>query len=278
MEFLTEAHRLSQRRACELLQTRRSWLRYTPREDPNQLLREAIQQLAAKRPRLGYRQICARLRRGGWSVNHKRVWRLYKAMGLNLRVKLRRRLQRQHRPMQQWSAPNQEWCLDFMHDSLSNGRRIRILTVLDSCTRECLATEVASSLSGVRVTRILQGIMAQRGKPQVLRSDNGPEFTCGHYRQWCEQQGIRADYIQPGKPMQNARIESFNGRLRDECLNSSWFYNLAHARLHISSWRDDYNRQRPHSALGGLTPLEFAAALTSTCSSLAEPLKSVLQG
>src|SRR6202020_2452194 len=160
--------------------------------------------------------------------------------------------------------PNQEWALDFVSDAISNGRALRALTMVDSYTRECPAIEVDTGISSRQVTRTLERVIAERGAPATLRCDNGPEFTSRHFLAWCGQKKIELVHIQPGKPMQNGHVESFNGRLRDECLNASWFRNLQDARAKITAWRDEYNGERPHSSLGYRTPNEFAAVLKSS--------------
>jgi putative transposase len=170
----------------------------------------------------------------------------------------RKRLLRPAQPMLQLDDANQEWAMDFVMDSLASGRGFRALTLLDGFTRECLAIEVDSCLSSRRVTRVLEWVISQRGRPRSIRCDNGPEFTSRHFLSWCEQQQISLLHIQPGRPMQNGRVESFNGRLRDECLNASWVLTLAEAKQKIEAWREDYNRERPHSSLGYQTPEQFA--------------------
>jgi putative transposase len=195
-------------------------------------------------------------------VNHKRLLRVYQEAGLAVRRRERKRLARERVGMPVLTRPNQEWSIDFVSDALANGRAIRSLTVLDDFTKESLAIEVDTSLSGLRVTRVLDRIIAERGKPDGLRLDNGPEFTSRCFIAWAEQRGVPLIYIQPGKPVQNSYIESFNGRFRDECLNANWFENLADARRKIEAWRLDYNQARPHSSLAYRTPAEFARAWT----------------
>ena len=206
-------------------------------------------------------------------VNHKRVWRVYRDLGLSVKRRRRKRLERALRPRPVLTAPNQEWAVDFVSDVAASGRRLRIFTVVDSYTRECLALEVDTSLPSRRVTRALAEIIDRRGAPVAIRSDNGPEVSSRHYLAWCIEKRIDAVHIQPGKPTQNAHIESFNGRLRDECLNVSWFWNLFDARAKIAAWREDYNSRRPHSALKYLTPEEFArrAASPSLASNITRP-------
>ena len=171
----------------------------------------------------------------------------------------RKRLARSAVPVALLSRANQEWSMDFVMDWLATGRAVRLLTMVDNYTRECPAIEVDSCLSSQRVTRVLQWVMEQREAPESIRCDNGPEFTSRHFLAWCEERRIGLVHIQPGRPMQNGHVESFNGRLRDECLNAHWFATLADARQKIEAWREDYNEQRPHSALGYRTPREFAA-------------------
>ena len=191
-------------------------------------------------------------------MNHKRVFRVYQAAGLCVKRRLRKRLVRAGQPQMTASAPNEQWAIDFVHDRLASGRTIRVLTVVDTFTRECLALEVDSCLPSRRVTRALDDVIFKRGRPESIRMDNGSELTSRHFLAWGVDRRISLNYIQPGKPVQNAYAESFNGKLRDECLNTSWFVNLWEARRRIRRRRDEYNNQRPHSSLGYLTPREFA--------------------
>ena len=193
-------------------------------------------------------------------VNHKRLFRVYQEAGLSVKRKRRKRLVRTGQPLFIASRPNEHWALDFVHDRLASGRSIRVLSVIDTFTRECLALEVDSSLPSRRVTRTLDQVMAQRGRPDKLHMDNGSELTSRHFLAWGIEQRIELTYIQPGKPVQNAFAESFNGRFRDECLNTNWFRNLWEARRKIALWRNEYNQERPHSSLGNRTPQEFAQA------------------
>ncbi len=190
-------------------------------------------------------------------MNHKRVHRIYRAAGLALRRKRRKHCVRVGRPLVQRTAANQEWALDFVHDAVACGRTIRV-RVVDAYTRECLALEVDTGFPSRRVTRVLEAIIARRGAPQVIRCDNGPELTSRHFLAWAIERGIELVHIQPGKPVQNGRLESFNGKLREECLNVSWFENLFDARRKIAAWRIEYNDERPHSSLGYRTPSAFA--------------------
>ena len=262
MQRLTQEFAFSQRHACELVEIPRSTHRYRSRKDDG-ALRERLLVLAQEQPRYGYRRLCVLLNDGGATVNHKRVQRVYRAAGLQVKRIRRRRLSRSATPRVNLTAANQEWALDFASDVTASGRRIRVLGVIDAFTRECLALETDTSFPSRRLTRVLETVIAQRGKPISLRSDNGPEMTSRHYLAWCIEQKIAAVHIQPGRPMQNGHVESFNGRLRDECLNTSWFANLWDARWKITGWRLHYNTRRPHSQLGYRTPEQFARSLSS---------------
>ncbi len=257
-----EKYRLSERHACELNGLDRSTYRYEPEPDRNAQLRARLTELARQRPRFGYRRLGVLLEKDDEVVNHKRLLRVYQEAGLAVRRRERKRLARERVGMPVLIRPNQEWSIDFVSDALANGRAIRSLTVLDDFTKEAPAIEVDTSLSGLRVTRVLDRIIAERGKPDGLRLDNGPEFTSRCFIAWAEQRGVPLIYIQPGKPVQNSYIESFNGRFRDECLNANWFENLADARRKIEAWRLDYNQARPHSSLAYRTPEEFARQWT----------------
>jgi len=226
-------------------------------------LKKRLTDLAQERPRYGYRRLEILLRREGEVVNHKRVFRVYQDAGLCVKRRQRKRLLRAGHPQLTASAPNQQWAIDFVHDRLAGGRTIRVLTVVDTFTRECLALEVDSCLPSQRVTRALDQIIFERGRPDSIRMDNGSELTSRHFLAWGMDRRISLNYIQPGKPVQNAFAESFNGKLRDECLNTNWFVNLWEARRRIQLWRDDYNNQRPHSSLGYLTPSQFADAFSA---------------
>ena len=257
MKHLMEKYQVSQRRACGLLEVPRSSVRHQSQQEDG-ALREKLIDLARKRPRFGYRRLHVLLQREGQVINHKRVWRVYKAAGLSVKRTRRKKLVGNLRPMLQLGAANQEWAIDFVQDVLHAGRKFRILSVVDSFTRECLCLEVDTSLGSQRVTRVLDRIIQQRGRPLAIRSDNGSELTARHFLAWSIENKVDLIHIQPGKPVQNAYVESFHGRLRDECLNASWFWNLFDARRKIESWRKDYNSQRPHSSLGYRTPEEFA--------------------
>ncbi len=236
-------------------------------------MRERLRQLAGERRRFGYRRLHVMLRREGEKVNHKRVYRLYREEGLTVRKRARKRVSRAERvPAVVLTALNQCWSLDFVSDWLALGRKVRMLTVVDAYTRESLAIEVDTSLPGARVARVLDRVIAERGAaPVEIRLDNGPELTSRALDQWAYERGVSLRFIEPGKPVQNAYIESFNGRLRDECLNEHWFLTLAHAQETIEDWRIDYNQRRPHSALGNLTPLEFSRLQEDTQIKQPEP-------
>ena len=255
--------KVSERRACKLLEMDRSSYRYEPQPDRNAAVRQELIALARQKPRYGYRRLGVLLGRRGYRVNHKRLYRIYCQEHLAVRRLKRKRLARPAVPVATLSRANQEWSMDFVMDGLATGRALRLLTMVDNYTRECLAIEVDSCLSSQRVTRVLQWVMEQREAPESIRCDNGPEFTSRHFLAWCEQRRIGLLHIQPGRPMQNGHVESFNGRLRDECLNAHWFTTLADARTKIEAWREDYNEQRPHSSLNYQTPREFAATAES---------------
>jgi putative transposase len=252
----------------------RSSARYQTRRSGDEELRERLRELADERRRFGYRRLHVMLRREGKEVNHKRVYRLYREEGLTVRKRARKRVSRAERlPVLALTAPNQCWSLDFVSDWLALGRKVRMLTIVDAYTRESLAIEVDTSLPGVRVARVLDRVIAMRcASPAEIRLDNGPELTSRALDQWAYERGVRLCFIEPGKPVQNAFIESFNGRLRDECLNEHWFRTLTHARQVIEEWRKDYNQRRPHSALGNLTPLEFSRLQEDTQIKQPEPV------
>jgi putative transposase len=261
--FACEQFEMSERQACKLVEMDRSSYCYEPRSDHNAKLREELVSLAKQKPRYGYRRLHALLTRRGFEASAQRVYRLYRTEGLMVRRLKRKRLARV--PVaSDLMRSNQEWALDFVSDALATGRGIRALTVVDAFTRENLSLEVDTSLSSRRVTRALEAVIERRGTPEAIRCDNGPELTSRHFLSWCEERKIQLIHIQPGKPMQNGHIESFNGRLRDECLNANWFHNLADARQKIGAWREEYNSERPHSSLGYRTPNEFAETLKSS--------------
>lgn len=251
----------SQRRACRLLDLDRSSLRYRSIRGDDAALRARLRELAGLRRRFGYRRLGLLLAREGIKVNLKKLYRLYREEGLTVRRRrARRRAVGERAPLGVPSSPDERWSLDFMMDALASGRRFRILCIVDDFSREALLTLADTSISGARVVRELEALIAQRRQPALIVSDNGTEFTSNAVLAWCEQRQLRWHYIAPGKPTQNAFIEAFNGRLRDECLNENLFMTLAEARQLIESWRIDYNTSRPHSSLGGLTPMEYVSA------------------
>ncbi len=218
-----------------------------------------IREIAQARVSYGFRRIHMLLLREGWKVNHKRVYRLYKLEGFTMRPKRPRRHVSGCRRMLRATAsrPNDCWSMDFMTDELFNGQRIKLLTLVDNFTRESLAIEVADRLGGPGVVEVLMRVTETKGLPETIRTDNGPEFTSKMLDQWAYLNGIKLDFCRPGKPTDNAFIEAFNGRLRQECLNESWFLSLEDAREKVEYWRQDYNRERPHGSLGDVPPVEF---------------------
>ena len=253
-----ETHGLSRSRACGLFGIPRSTYYYEAKKRDDEPLRQALKKAAGKRRRWGYRRLLVLLRRDGFADNHKRVHRLYREEGLQVRRRKKRKTAkyRGERPVTP-QHPRERWSLDFVHDQVANGRKIRTLNIVDDFTRECVGIEVDTSLGGKRVTRALDRAVECYGKPVSLLMDNGPEFTGQARDQWAYAQGVALNFIEPGKPMQNGHCESFNGKFRDECLNEHWFENLWQAREIIEAWRMDYNEYRPHSSLKNLTPVEF---------------------
>ena len=248
----------TERRACELASLQRSTCRYASKRRDDPKLVRRLRQIAEERPRFGYRRVHALLRREGYAVNRKRVYRIYKTAGLAVKRRSRRKL-REARPAPpaEVTRPNERWSMDFVHDYLADGRRIRTFNVVDAFTRECLVIEVASSIPAARVVAVLDKLLWAFGLPESLRVDNGPEFISCAMDAWAAKHGVKLDFIQPGKPTQNAHVESFNGRFRDECLAQARFPTLARARAEIEIWRVDYNCERPHSALDYRTPKAF---------------------
>ena len=244
MALVIEEFAMSERQACQLLEVDRSSYRYEPLPREDGRLREEMVALAKQKPRYGYRRLGVLLERRGWKMNHKKLYRLYREEHLAVRRLRRKRLLRPAAPVAQLTHANQEWAMDFVMDGLATGRAVRAMSAVDEYTRECLAIEVDSCLSSRRVTRVLEWVIQQRGKPEALRCDNGPEFTSRHFLAWCEEQQIRLIHIQPGRPMQNGRVESFNGRLRDECLNANWFPTMNEAKRKIEAWRAHHRTAR----------------------------------
>ena len=259
---LQSAYEMSERRACRVLGVDRASIRYQASKPDDTELRDRLKALAVERRRFGYRRLHVLLRREGHAVNRKRVQRLYREEKLTVRRRGgRKRAMGTRRPIEVALAANQRWSLDFVSDQMTDGRRFRILTVVDNCTRECLALVADTSISGLRVARELDAIIRWRGRPTTVVSDNGTELTSNAILSWADQTKVGWHYIAPGKPQQNGYNESFNGRLRDELLNETLFRSLPHARAVLEDWRRDYNEERPHSRLGWLTPRAYADAL-----------------
>ncbi len=261
---LTAERGLGVTRACGLVGISRSLYGYRSCRAPAPELRSRIAELAAMKRRYGYRRIHVLLRREGWSVNHKRTYRLYREQGLMVRKRKRKRIGLADRLlMPAPSAPNQSWSMDYVADALIDGRKLRALTIVDDFTRECLAIEVDTSLPGSRVVAVLERLRDLRGLPASITVDHGPEFEGRVLDAWAYERNVRLAFIRPGKPVDNCYIESFNGRFRDECLNEHWFITMQHARSVIEAWRVEYNTERTHSSLDDLTPEEFKAAHAS---------------
>ena len=270
VEFACSNFPMSLRRACGLMQIQMSSYYYRHRPRPDEALRAALKEAAAKRRRWGYRMLAVLMERQGFKDNLKRIYRVYREEKLQVKIRRRRKTARWRgdKPVPA-TRPNERWSMDFMSDQLANGRTIRVFNVVDDFTRQCLAMEVDTSLNGVRVTRVLDRLVARHGHPQRIVMDNGPEFTGKALDRWAWEHRVQLAFIEPGKPVQNAFVESFNGTCRNECLNESWFLSLADARKIIENWRIDYNNQRPHSSLGGRTPSEFATAIQTITPSAA---------
>lgn len=249
---------MSERRACELVGLWRSVRRYARCPDRNAQLRQALRELAWAKPRIGYRQLYDRLCRAGWRVNHKRIERLYAQEGLALRRKRRSvKIVCERRPHEVPSLPNKHWSMDFVHDALFNGRRFRCLTLIDIKSRFVPAVETAFSLPGERVVAVLDRLKQTRGVPEMITIDNGPEFRSKALQKWAKDNNVILDYIEPGKPIQNAFIESFHATFRQECLDGHWFIDMADAREKIETFRQEYNNDRPHRSIGKRTPAEL---------------------
>jgi len=247
---------LSERQGCRLMGVSRSTVRYEAKPENDLALRSRLKELAEKYPRYGYPLLHAMLKREGLVVNRKRTYRLYREEGLQVRTKKRKKLVRPRVPMAVPTQANERWSLDFVSDQLADGRRIRVLNVVDDYSRECVGQLVDTSISGYRVARFLTEL--DRPLPKTLVCDNGPEFTCKAMFFWSQEQRVKLHFIQPGKPTQNAFVESFNGRFREGCLNQHWFKSLTDARQIINAWRHHYNHIRPHSSLGYQPPAVFA--------------------
>ena len=250
----------SERKALRLVGMSASTLRYRPCGDGNAALRERLRELAGQHRRHGYRMLHSRLRIEGWAINVKRTYRIYREEGLMVRKRRRKKLPVPERqPLLRPTLPNEVWSMDFLFDELATGRRVKTLTVVDDCSKESVQIIADTSIPALYVTRVLDQVKAKRGLPRVIRTDNGPEFAGRTMQTWAARNGVELRFIQPGKPVQNAYIESFNSRFRDECLSQHWFASLSHMRSVIDNWRNDYNHHRPHSTLGYVPPALFAA-------------------
>jgi transposase InsO family protein len=263
---------LSERRACRIVNADRTMIRYRSKRASDTALRTQLRDLANARKRFGYRRLFVLLRQSGEPSGINRIYRLYREEGLTVRKRrARRRAVGTRTPILVAAKANARWSIDFVHDQLACGRRFRILNIVDDVTRESLAAIPDTSISGRRVARELTAVIARRGKPGMIVSDHGTEFTSNAMLAWAQSNQVVWHFIAPGKPMQNGFCESFNGRMRDELLNESLFFGLDHARSKISAWADDYNRRRPHSSLGYVPPAVYAANLTATCDRLRNP-------
>lgn len=260
-QYFRVGFRVSERRACRLAGVARSSYRYRSVADDQTALRLRLRDLAATRVRYGYRRLHILLRREGWRVNHKRVYRLYREEGLGIRVKRRKKLASAPRVLPAPATkPLERWSLDFLSDSLADGRRFRVLTIVDNVSRVSPAIAVGASLTGERVVALLEGLRATSGVPPRIAVDNGPEFVSKALDAWAYQNGVQLEFSRPGKPTDNAFAESFNGRFRDECLNQHWFASLEEVQQTVEAWRIEYNTVRPHRALSQQTPAAWEAA------------------
>ena len=250
---------MSKQRGCRITGLSRSVYEYTARRDSEERIVECLSDLSRRYPMEGFWKLYGRCRMEGHKWNHKRVWPIYQSMGLNIKRKAKRRLPtREKSPLIQPEGANQTWSLDFMSDSLSGGRKFRTLNILDDFDREALAIEVSMSIPSEHVVRVLERVVYFRDKPKRLRVDNGPEFVAQAFVEWCKKEAIEILYIQPGKPMQNAYIERFNGSFRRDVLDANWFNSLEEVRHCAENWRQDYNLKRPHETLNNLSPIAFA--------------------
>jgi len=256
---MTSQYEMSERHACGVVPLHRSSCRYTAKPDGNDELRDLLKALAAARPRWGQERLQVLVRRQGYPANHKRTERLYRELGLSLRLRKRpKRASCVRVPAALPAGPNQRWSMDFVSDQLVTGQRLRCFTLIDDFTKESPGILAARSIGGQVVADFLDQVAKMRPLPEVIVCDNGPEFTSMAPDRWADRHQIKLSFIQPGKPQQNAFIESFNGKFREECLNEQLFYDLADARAKIEAWRIDYNENRPHRSLNQLTPVEFA--------------------
>ena len=263
---------LSERRASSFVGADRKMIRYRSCRPPETELRTRLRDLANERRRFGYRRLFILLRREGAPSGINRIYRLYREEGLTVRKRrTRRRAVGTRAPILVEARPNARWSLDFVHDQFACGRRFRVLNIVEDVTRECLAAIPDTSISGRRVARELTDLIAERGKPDMIVSDHGTEFTSNAILAWSKDHRVEWHYIAPGKPMQNGYVESFNGRMRDELLNESLFFGLDHARSAIAEWVEDFNTTRPHSSLGYQTPAAFAGLLAAAANPVAQP-------
>lgn len=268
---LVEHHEMSERRACAVIGADRTSIRYRSRRPNDHDLRERLRALASEWRRFGYRRLHVLLRREGHVVNRKKTQRLYREEGLSVHKRRgRKKATGTRAPLLTVAVPNARWSVDFVHDQFAHGRRFRIFNVIDDVTKECLAAVVDTSISGRRVARELTALIARRGKPDLIVSDHGTEFTSNAMLAWSEETGIAWHFIAPGKPMQNGICEAFNSKMRDELLNETLFFGLDHARSVVAAWVADYNATRPHSALGYQTPVAYAAQLAA----MGDPLRA----
>lgn len=274
---MLEETSISERRACALVGlSRDSWRHPPQRTQHDQATSQHIVELAHERRRFGYRRIGDLLRAAGTKINDKRVYRLYKLADLSVRKRRgKQRLKLERVPLHQCQSVNEVWSMDFVSDSLASGRRIKCLTITDDFSHECVDIAVEHGIGGEYVVRVLEQVARFRGYPQAVRTDQGPEFTSRAFMAWAQARGVRHILNQPGKPTQNAYIESFNGKFRDECLNEHWFQSLKQARAEIARWRADYNEIRPHSSCGRIPPAKFAARhRQSTGGAVTAPLQT----
>ena len=265
-----QAKGMTERRALQVVGMSASSYRYQPRPDRNQALRERIVGLAQRHRRYGAGMIYLKLRQAGEAVNHKRVERIYGLEKLQIRRRRRKKIPVSERqPLLRPGAANEVWSMDFVFDRIATGRSLKALVIVDDATHEAVAVLAEHSIGGERLTRMMDEVCSRRGRPAVIRTDNGKEFTGKAMLNWAYRNGVSLRLIEPGKPNQNAYVESFNGRLRDECLNEHWFTSLPHARLEIERWRREYNEERPKQGLGGLTPTQYAKHLAGKAVTLA---------
>jgi putative transposase len=268
---------LSERRGLRIVMMSASALRYEPRPDRNRTVREQIIALAQRHRRYGVGMIHLKLRQaGGQPINYKRVERLYRLENLHIRRRRRKKIPVADRqPLARPGRANEVWSMDFLFDRIASGRTLKCLVIVDDATHEAVAVAPEHTIGGDHLTRILDSICSQRGKPAIIRTDNGPEFTGKAMLTWAHRNGIALRLIEPGKPNQNAYVESFNGRLRDECPNEHWFTSLFHARAEIEKWRQEYNEERPKKILGGLTPAQYAKQLAIKAARMPENSKTL---